>query len=326
MGDIRNRLLALADPGKVSPHILDFLQMRLPTTGEPASLLMELQAMAKQDHPFWSDTEPHDVAFLCHGLQGILQRLPKHFDLRGASVGNLLLTSVYLEHGRDFEPMLDCFSHFLHVRGQVLPVVDEALHLGCELEDGSFVLGQHKFKMLGLRVRRIFLTVHERLLSEKTVCDVCRPPAAKGVSAGIGRADVICYPMGSFYSSVLVNLLVRGVGKAIARRNCPKIFIPNLGWDPELGNTSLVSQTDILLETLRRDAPFADNRDLLHYVLCDPKGDYQGRMDEDCAKRLAQMGVTLRFVPLTRDGRLHDPLLTLAALEGCLRDYCEHHF
>ncbi|MCR5814809.1 MAG: GAK system CofD-like protein [Desulfovibrio sp.] len=325
MGDLRNRLLALADPAKLSPHILDFFQMRLPADADPGQLFVRLRAMVSLDHPFWSDTDPAEASFLCKQLQAILQRLPGHFDLRGASLGNLLLTSVYLENGREFEPTLDCLSRFLHVRGVVLPVVDESLHLGCELADGSFVLGQHHFKSLPSRVRRIFLTVHERLSPSHAARDVCRPPAARGTCAWIGRTDAICYPMGSFYSSVLVNLLVRGIGQAIAARNCPKIFIPNLGWDPELGDTSLLTQIDILLSTLRLDAPSARNSELLHYVLCDPHGDYQGRLEPDAQERLREMGISLLFVPLTKNGVLHDPALTIDALERCLCEYGEWH-
>ncbi|MBO4334490.1 MAG: GAK system CofD-like protein [Desulfovibrio sp.] len=325
MGDLRNRLLALADPAQVSPQILDFFQMRLPSQAEPGQLLVQLRTMASPDHPFWAGTDPHSVSWLCSALQAIVQRLPGHFDLRGASVGNLLLTSIYLEHGRDFEPTLDSLSRFLHVRGHVLPVVDKSLHLGCELADGSFVLGQHNFKKLTTRVRRIFLTVHERLAPSHAARDVCHPPAASGTCAWIGRADAICYPMGSFYSSVLVNLLVRGIGSAIAGRHCPKIFIPNLGWDPELGDTSLLTQIGILLETLRCDAPFARTSDLLHYVLCDPHGDYQGRIEPNARERLAEMGISLRFEPLSKNGDLHDPELTIEALERCLREYRKLH-
>jgi 2-phospho-L-lactate transferase/gluconeogenesis factor (CofD/UPF0052 family) len=43
----------------------------------------------------------------------------------------------------------------------------------------------------------------------------------------IREAELICYPMGSFYSSLIANLLPKGVGKAVSRNPCPKVFIPN---------------------------------------------------------------------------------------------------
>ena len=49
---------------------------------------------------------------------------------------------------------------------------------------------------------------------------------------------MICYPIGSFYSSVIANLLPDGVARAVAENDCPKIFIPNTGVDKEmLGRT-----------------------------------------------------------------------------------------
>ena len=45
----------------------------------------------------------------------------------------------------------------------------------------------------------------------------------------IRTADLICYPVGSFFSSVMANLLPLGVSCAVREAACPKVFIPNLG-------------------------------------------------------------------------------------------------
>ena len=38
-------------------------------------------------------------------------------------------------------------------------------------------------------------------------------------------AEVICFPIGSFWTSVMANLLPAGVGRAIVRRQCPKVYV-----------------------------------------------------------------------------------------------------
>ncbi|MFP3427373.1 2-phospho-L-lactate transferase CofD family protein, partial [Pseudoalteromonas sp. SIMBA_162] len=43
----------------------------------------------------------------------------------------------------------------------------------------------------------------------------------------IESAELICFPPGSFSSSVLANLLPKGVGRAVLANPCPKVYIPN---------------------------------------------------------------------------------------------------
>ena len=52
--------------------------------------------------------------------------------------------------------------------------------------------------------------------------------ATNEVLQAIRRADVICIGPGSFYTSLLPNFLVQGVGQAIIRSTAPIIFISNL--------------------------------------------------------------------------------------------------
>lgn len=70
----------------------------------------------------------------------------------------------------------------------------------------------------------------------------------------IGSADLICYPVGSFFSSVLANLLPRGVGGRVVARHCPKIYVPNPGRDLEMSGYSLSGAVERLLEFVRRDS------------------------------------------------------------------------
>ncbi|MCR4665913.1 MAG: GAK system CofD-like protein [Desulfovibrio sp.] len=318
MGDIRNRLLALADTDAVSPSVFEFFQCRLSVNEESTRLLAFLRSLCSENHAFWDGATLSERRFLTSSLTYILGILPNDFDLRGASLGNLILTALYLQHGRDFVPALAFLHHFLRVQGTVLPIVDESLHLGCELLDGTSVLGQHRFKTLPCPIRSIFLTVHDPCRAAGTI-DVCRPRLTKDAAGRLQEADLICYPMGSFYSSILVNLLVRAVPRTIAERNCPKIFIPNLGFDPETGNMPLLRQIEILLDIMHRDAPFCDNQDFLNAVLVDrSRGRYGTRIGSNDEALLREMGIRLFDLPLTRDGVCHDPVCTYEALNSLL--------
>ncbi|MBQ9537157.1 MAG: GAK system CofD-like protein [Desulfovibrionaceae bacterium] len=318
LGDLRNRMLALADLSQVPKGFVKALEFRCPTEECNDALKKQLLSFIVPTHPMWQDVQESAATFLCSCLENLFAQLPNGFNFQGASLGNLFLAGVYLYYKRDFTPTLEYMQRLLHVRGTVLPIVDECLNLGCELLDGSFVLGQHKFKTLSSPIKDIFLTVHEpREVDHIIQEDICQPKLAKACLHWFELADLICYPMGSFYSSVLVNLLVRGVARRIQKLAVPKVFIPNVGYDPELNELTIARQVEIILNILHRDAPNAQDNALLQYVLVDSqRGDYGSRLESDTAKKLQERGIELVDLKLCagKNSRVHDPQCTLEAL------------
>ena len=108
----------------------------------------------------------------------------------------------------------------------------------------------------------------------------------------IEAADLICYPPGSFYYSLLANLLPAGVGKAISSNDCPKVYIPNLGSDPEQIGMSLEQMIRRLLNQLQADVSSGCCNDkLLSFVLMDSKNaNYPSGLS---AKFLKELGIEL---------------------------------
>jgi len=324
VGDIRNRLLALADSAVVPAAVTDFCASRLPDKShehsDPELLRLQLRQMGSQSHPVWGGMPPLFADALRLHLNFFLQRMPEDFDPFRACLGNLILAGGYLHHKRVFGPVMAFLSRLLQTRGVVLPIVSESLHLAAQLEDGSVVVGQHHFKELSGAVRRLFLTVHEpdRATDEaKKMQTPCRPPLAPASVAYLRSAGAICYPMGSFYTSVLANLLPQNVGRTVAAVSCPKIFIPNTGTDVELHGLTVAGQAAMILRHLREDAPAAASEALLHAVLVDPRhGRYEGGLDAGERTALADMGVRLveRDLVHENDPQRHVPELTAKAL------------
>ena len=324
VGDIRNRLLALADSAVVPAAVMAFCASRLPDKcdehADPAPLRQMLRHMGGEAHPVWADMPPLFGDALRLHFNFFLQRMPDDFDPFRACMGNLVLAGGYLHHKRIFGPVMAFLSRLLQTRGVVLPSVSESLHLAAELEDGSIVVGQHHFKNLAGAVRRLFLTVHEPDRNHggsKKPQTPCRPPLAAASAAYLRSAGAICYPMGSFYTSVLANLLPQNVGKAIAAVSCPKIFIPNTGTDAELHGLTVAGQAAMILRHLREDAPDAPSEALLHTVLVDARhGRYEGGLDDAERAALARMGVRLVEKDLVNenDPQRHVPELTAKAL------------
>jgi CofD-related protein of GAK system len=312
IGDLRNRIVALADESvRGNPQIYRLFSYRLPASPTPGLLQAELDALISGQHPLVRDiVDPMRRIVQTH-LGYFVERKPSDFDLRGANIGNLLLAGGFLSHSRDLESVLFLFSKLLEVRGTVRPIVEDDLHLCAELVDESRVVGQHR--LTGKEISPIRSAVR-RLSLVRSLDD----PSPASVSIGekvqrsIEAADLICYPMGSFYSSVIANLLPRGVGRAIAAAGCPRVYIPNTGHDPEQLGMSLAESVEALWRYARADVgddlPLAR---VVNLVLLDRDPDhYAMRVDVDRLERMGVQVVTLELVTEASHPHVHPQRLT----------------
>ncbi len=247
VGDIRARIMALADRSLAgNPETVALLGYRLSTKEGRAELRRELETMAAGTHPLVAAIpEPmHEIA--AQHLAAFLAQMPEDMELAGASIGNLILTSGYLSLDRQLEPVVRAFSGMVQARGVVLPVADRCAHLCVELADGEVIVGQHRFT--GKTAASIAAPIRDMWLSASLEnAEPISVPMQPRLGSVIRGADLICYPIGSFFSSVMANLLPEGVGCAIREAACPKVFIPNLGTDPELFGLSVQDQVEWLL-------------------------------------------------------------------------------
>lgn len=318
IGDLRNRIVALADESvRGNPQIYRLFGYRLPAA-TPLALRSELDALVSGEHPLVAEIVQPMRRIVATHLRFLVDHLPLGFDLRGANIGNLLLAGGFLSHSRDLESVLSLFSKLLEVRGVVRPIVDADLHLCADLADDSRVVGQHR--LTGKEAAPIHAAVRRLSL----VQSLANPtPASVGIGEevrqNIAEADLICFPMGSFYSSVLANLLPRGVGRAIARATCPRVYIPNTGNDPEQRGMSVADGVEALLDQVRADAgddvPISN---VVNLVLLDRDArNYAMPVDRERLERMGSRVVELELVtessrPYVHPQRLTQALLSLA--------------
>ncbi|MFK4765358.1 GAK system CofD-like protein [Desulfobaculum sp. SPO524] len=300
IGDIRNRLMALADHSlHGNPQIFELFAYRLPKAAPAPQLLRELGRMNAGEHPLVANIPNPMRKIIRHYLSVFLEKMPASFDLRGASIGNIVLAAGYLENRRHVSPVIYIFSKLVRVRGEVHPILNADLHLAARLEDGSVIVGQHK--LTGKETPPPPTPIAEVHLTASL--DDTAPVSAAipdKIQDFINSAELICYPMGSFYSSLMANLLPRGVGRAIAGTDCPKVFIPNLGDDPESRAIPLTEQVRRLIVQLRRDTmattPVAR---LVDFILVDSeRGDYPGGVH---IRELEALGVRVIDTDLVTD-------------------------
>ena len=273
IGDLRSRLMALADEAVTGhPEIYRLFSHRLDKDAKPRALAAQLDAIIHGKTPLIEDIPNPMRRLIKSQLEHFHDAMPDDFDLRGASIGNLIIAGGFLGNHQHLEPIIFLFSKLVNVLGTVRAVVNTSLHLGAELHDGSRVIGQHL--LTGKEVASLTSPIKRVFLSEKT--DELVPAKAilrKKNRKLISQADIICYPPGSFYSSLIANLLPKGVGSAVANNRCPKVYIPNLATDPEQTGLDAAGAVSVLLEYLRQDCGAKVPTDrLLNFILVD-KGD-----------------------------------------------------
>jgi CofD-related protein of GAK system len=318
VGDLRNRLMALADTRLLGhPEVYRLFDTRLPTDAPPDELRVRLAAMVEGADPLVAAVPTPLRTLIRNHLGYFVDHMPASFDLRGASVGNLILAGGYLNNNSDIDAVIFLFSKLVAVRGIVRPVVDSNLHLSAELADGTVVVGQHHITSrevpLAAPIRELRLT--STINAPEQLAHVTIDERTAEL---IGEAELICFPVGSFWTSVMACLLPRGVGRAVARAECPKVYVPNCGTDPEELGLPPHDQVKVLLEQLRRDAgEDTPTQSLLHLVLVDSqRGEYAGGLDMAAIDALGVEVVDTPLVseesaPLIEPRRLVELLLSL---------------
>ena len=254
IGDLRSRLMALADETVLGhPDVFRLFTHRYAKTAAQADLIGELEAMIAGIHPLVAAIEQPMRTLIQNQLGMFQAACPKSFDLRGASIGNLILAGGYLNQNQQLEPIIFLVSKLVGVQGTVRAVTDDNLHLAADLANGETVVGQHlltgkEHAPLTSPIKDFFLN---HGLSARDPAAAVFPDRNRSL---VQSADLICYAPGSFYTSLVANLLPEGVGRAVAARTVPKIYVPSLGADPETGELTLPDKVHTLLTYLLQDA------------------------------------------------------------------------
>ena len=300
VGDLRNRLLALADRSVFGhPETCALLASRFHPDLDPPGSRDRLRGIIDGNDPAVLAMPQSLAGVVRRELDAFARAMPAHFDLRGASVGNLVLAGAYLRNGRRLAQALALFAHLVEARGTVRPVLEDDLHLKALLADGTEVVGQHlltggRIPPGGPRIRRLALVEGRRPAVE------VRPHVSQEIARLIASAELICYPFGSFYTSLVAALLPEGVTRALAATDVPKVYVPNPGHDPEEGGMSLTEKVEVLLGYLERNSGTRTPVPLLlSHVLVDRRG---AGIDDGEVAAVEELGLRVIDAPILEPG------------------------
>src|SRR5216684_318749 len=138
--------------------------------------------------------------------------------LGGHSFGNLFVLAMTGVTG-SFEHAVRETSRVLAVQGIILPSTLQDVQICALFEDGSEVCGESSIPEVGKPIQR---------LSLKPEHPAAQPEAVRAIL----EADLIVVGPGSLYTSVMPNLLVEGIAKALLQSDGLKVYVCNVATQP----------------------------------------------------------------------------------------------
>ncbi|ADW68620.1 gluconeogenesis factor YvcK family protein [Granulicella tundricola] len=149
-----------------------------------------------------------------HLLSKLFQFRFAQGDLQGHSFGNLFLAALSHITG-DFAQAVQMSSQILATRGVIYPATNTDVTLSARMDDGTIVNGETN------------ITASQRRIVELTLSPADAQPLPEAIEA-IRNADLITLGPGSLYTSLITNLLVKGIPEALAASKATRVYVCNL--------------------------------------------------------------------------------------------------
>ena len=168
--------------------------------------------------------------------------------LAGHAVGNLVFAGLWEQLAdpvaalRVVEDLLDSVGSVLPMSPVALDIAADVFGLEADPRVVRTIVGQVAVASTPGQVRRVRLIPSD-------------PPATPGVVESIAEADMVILGPGSWFTSVIPNVLVPEIATALAETPAKKVLVLNLA--PQPGETAGFS-TERHLHVLRQHAPGLD--------------------------------------------------------------------
>ncbi|MCZ6634364.1 MAG: 2-phospho-L-lactate transferase CofD family protein [bacterium] len=254
-GDIRNVLTALADPDRISPGLFRVFQHRFPNSEAESGIF-------KNDH-----------------------------------IGNFLVAALTQQLG-DFNKAIQTACSMLHIRGTILPASQDNVDICAELENGEHRYTEWMVRKPGKPpLKRAYLVPNEAILKEldrkggglkriidpetgqvevqarrKKPVDLPQNQAKAPPEAlqAIAEADIVVLGPGSLFTSVITDLLVPDIQKALLdRTHGLTLYVCNIVTQP--GQADGFKASDHL-RAIRRHFPQNKRTSVVdHMLVQDPR-------------------------------------------------------
>ncbi|WP_157060820.1 gluconeogenesis factor YvcK family protein [Liquorilactobacillus uvarum] len=221
----------------------------------------------------------------------------------GHAIGNLIIAALSEMNGDGIFNAVQELSQLMKIDGHVYPAANDPLILNAEFTDGTVLAGESEISAADKTIKRVWVTS----------VDGKKPHAVQKVVDAIMQADQIVLGPGSLFTSILPNLMISNVGKAVCQTKAEVIYICNIM--TQKGETEHFSDADhvrvlnkhlgqkIIDTVLVNTQPVPDNyMDHQRYgeYLYQVKPDFYGLRQEGCRV------ISDNFLKLRDRGVFHD--------------------
>lgn len=229
-------------------------------------------------------------------------RFKQSKSLGNHSIKNLLLTAL-LEQKGDFASAIPVLAKLLDIEGQVLPITEDNAELVGLTEDDKRIYGETSITKCKKKIKRV---MYDREIN-------ANPEVLKAIS----EADLIIFSSGSLLTSIIPNIIIDDVVKAIRKSQAPKLYICNLVTQPgETDDFKVSDHIKVLNEYLGAETinmVLANNVEIPHELVLKYATEEQKDpviLDEDTLKKM-KVRVLKDKIYTVEDGYLrHDTLKT----------------
>ena len=205
-------IVTMSDSGGSSRRLMDEFQRQLPL----GDLRMSLVALARNG-ALWREVFMH--RFEQAENDDTKQKMR---GVGGHSLGNLILKGLQDINNGDLLLAIEDAQELLNTAGRVLPVTLEQTMICADLEDGTTICDETEIDTRGKKnIGELSPIARLRLDPEDA------PACAQAVRA-IRRANTIIIGPGDLYTSLLPNLLVCDIARAVRESDAEKVYVCNL--------------------------------------------------------------------------------------------------
>ncbi|HEY0757172.1 MAG TPA: uridine diphosphate-N-acetylglucosamine-binding protein YvcK [Ktedonobacteraceae bacterium] len=209
---ILSAIVTMSDSGGSSRRLMDEFRRQLPL----GDLRMSLVALSRNG-ALWREIFMHRFQQQDENDMG-----DNKTGVSGHSLGNLVLKGLQDINNGDLLLAIEDAEQLLHTAGHVLPVTLTQTMICADLEDGSTICDETEIDTRGKKnVGKLTPISRLRLEPENA------PACAQAVRA-IRRADTIIIGPGDLYTSLLPNLLVHDIARAVRESEAEKVYVCNL--------------------------------------------------------------------------------------------------
>lgn len=138
--------------------------------------------------------------------------------LAGHPLGNLIIAGISEMQGSTYNAM-QILSKFFHTTGKIYPSSEKALTLHAVFQDGQEVVGESQ------------IAKHKGMIDHVYVAnsyDDAKPTASRKVVDTIMESDMIVLGPGSLFTSILPNLVIDEIGKALCETKAEVAYVCNI--------------------------------------------------------------------------------------------------